>query len=116
MTYTFAPASGGQIPPGAFPGGHGIEADGTPIWVARAPIAGGLHLGKVRPAYGAALIPFGGKQIAVANYEVLMEAADWDGAIRDGMTDHGIPTNAVVCGHEANGDPFFAARAAIGGA
>jgi hypothetical protein len=116
MAYTFVPASGGQIPPGAWPDGQGSEGEGTPLWVARASLGGGLHLGKVRPGFGAALIPFGGQEVRVNDYEVLMEPGIWNGAIRDGQADHGIPTNAIVCGHEPSGDPLFAARSAVGGA
>src|SRR5260370_40775129 len=114
MAYTCVAAVGGQMPPGASPGGQGSEGDGTTLWVARASLGGGLHLGKVRPGFGAALIPFGGQEVRVNDYEVLMEPGIWNGAIRDGQADHGIPTNAIVCGHEASGDPLFAARAAAG--
>jgi hypothetical protein len=114
VDYHFVFATGGQIPAGAQPQGH--EADGTPLWVARSPgYADPLHLpgiqpGKVRPGFGGALIPFGGREVLVTDYEVLMEAGVWVPAA-GGQT----PDGAIVCGREANGDPLFVCRAAFDG-
>jgi hypothetical protein len=114
MDYHFRIASGGQIPSGAQP--HGHEVDGTPLWVARSPgitdpsFLGGIHPGKVRPGFGAALIPLGGKEVPVTEYEVLMEAGIWV-AGSGGQ----IPDGALVCGREADGDPLFVARANLNG-
>jgi hypothetical protein len=112
--YLFVPSSGGRIPDGAQP--HGHEKDGTPLWVARSPgitdpnFLDGIHPGKVRPAFGAALIPLGGRELSVANYEVLMEAGIW-------MRGSGsqIPDGAIVCGREENGEPLFVGRANFNG-
>ncbi len=66
MDYHFVFATKGQVPTGAQP--HGREANGTPLWIARSPgitdpsFLGGIHPGKVRPGFGAALIPFGVKK------------------------------------------------------
>jgi len=65
----WAPASGGNVPPCAMQAGQ--EADGQPLYVARGSIKGGLHIGKVRPAFGAANISYGGKEVKVRHYEVL---------------------------------------------
>jgi uncharacterized protein DUF3421 len=114
MDYHFLFASGGSIPAGATP--HGNEADGTPLWVARSPgrsdpaFIGSIQPGKVRPGFGGALIPFGGKEVPVTDYEVLIEAGIWI-AGSNGQ----IPDGAVVCGREANGDPLFVARASLNG-
>src|SRR5262249_61846982 len=106
MDYHFVFAKGGTIPAGAKP--HGNEANGDALWVARSAGAddpflfhGGIHPGKVRPGFGAALIPYGGKEEAVADYEVLIEAGIWV-AGSGGQ----IPEGAVVCGREQNGDPL----------
>ncbi|PAB59452.1 DM9 repeat-containing protein [Anaeromicrobium sediminis] len=61
--------SDGTIPDGALK--FGYEADGTPLYVARAYYAGGLHLGKVRPGFEGALIPYAGTEVVVKFYEVL---------------------------------------------
>jgi len=114
MDYHFIFANGGSIPAGA--ASHGNEADGTPLWVARSPgraepgFIGSIQPGKVRPAFGVALIPFGGKEIPVADYEVLVEPGIWI-AGSNGQ----IPDGAVVCGREANGEPLFVARASLNG-
>ena len=87
MDYHFVFATGGTIPAGAQPNGN--EANGDPLWVARSPGAtdpfffhGGIHPGKVRPGFGAALIPFGGNEEPVPDYEVLVEARDLGGWLR----------------------------------
>jgi len=114
MDYHFAVASGGQIPTGAQSQGH--EADGTPLFVARSPghtfpnAIPGIQPGKVRPGFPGAFIPFGGKEISVGTYEVLMQAGIWI-AGSNGQ----IPDGAVVCGREENGNPLFVARANVGG-
>jgi hypothetical protein len=114
MDYHFKFASGGQIPMGAQP--HGHETDGTPLWVARSPghtISNpipGIQPGKVRPGFGAALIPLGGQEVSLVDYEVLMEGGIWIAG------DSGnIPDGAIVCGREDNGDPLFVARASFAG-
>jgi hypothetical protein len=56
---------------GAKPAGH--EATGESVYVARAMIAGGYQLGKVRQAFGAAYIPFGGVEKTFDNYQFLMD-------------------------------------------
>jgi Protein of unknown function (DUF3421) len=112
MDYHFAFAAGGSIPDGAQP--HGREADGTPLWVARSPGAtdpfflNSIQPGKVRPGFGAAMIPFGGTEVAVGDYDVLMEAGIWV-AGSGGQ----LPDEAIVCGREPNGDPLFVARAKL---
>jgi hypothetical protein len=71
-TFIWVAASGGQVPDGAV--ALGREKDGTPLFAARAQYQGGLHLGKVRLAFGAANIPYGGKEVKVNAYEVLVWA------------------------------------------
>lgn len=101
-------ASNGQIPPNATQAGS--EADGTPLYLARANYQGGLHIGKVRPAFGAANIPYGGKEVKVTSYEVHVGPAIWAAA-----SGGRLPDGAVKCGEESNGEPLFAARARIHG-
>jgi len=105
-TSRWVSASGGSVPSGAVVAGH--EADGTPLYVARAATHDGLHPGKVRPAFGAANIPYGGQEIKVNPYEVLVGEATWESA-RDGR----VPDGAIVAGYEADGAPLFVARAHV---
>ena len=62
-------AHNGDIPPKAVPAGK--DANGQTLYAARAWYADGLHLGKVRPEFGGANIPYGGKEVKVRKYEVL---------------------------------------------
>lgn len=101
-------ASGGSVPNGASKQGN--EADGTPLYLARAKYQGGLHPGKVRQAFAAANIPYGGKEVKVNSYEVFVGTAHWTTA-----SNGKIPLGAVVVGYEANGEPLFSARAAYQG-
>ena len=63
-------AKNGEIPIGALVAGK--EADGNPLYVAKADFGGGTHIGKVSPRFGAALIPYDGKENSVQQYEVLV--------------------------------------------
>ncbi|RKN32343.1 DM9 repeat-containing protein [Micromonospora musae] len=64
-------ASGGAVPADALPVGR--EGDGEPLYVARAAVAPGtLHIGKVRPAFGAANIGYGNHEHKIHSYEVLL--------------------------------------------
>ncbi len=116
MDYRFIGASGGRIPNGAQP--HGREADGTSLWVARSPgntipnnpLGRTIQPGKVRQGFGAALIPCGGNEVPIGDYEVLFQQGIWT-AGSEGQ----IPDAAIVCGREDNGDPLFVARAFLNG-
>jgi hypothetical protein len=106
--YRWVQASGGAIPDGAVAQGH--EADGESLWVCRANYAGGVHPGKVRGAFGAANIPYGGQEVKVFEYEVLMDAGQWVAA-----SGGNIPEGAAAWGREANGEGLFVARAIVVG-
>lgn len=67
-------SSGGQVPDAAIVCGR--EANGDPLFVARASIGGGVHPGKIRFAFGAAFIGFGGSENAVQDYEILVSQQD----------------------------------------
>ncbi|MCA9705882.1 MAG: DUF3421 domain-containing protein, partial [Myxococcales bacterium] len=86
---SWVPAAGGHVPKGAVQGGH--ESNGAALYVARAPYGGdGTHPGKVRPGFGGANIPWGGKEVRVDPYEVLV----FDAA-RAAELERGEPTPAV---------------------
>jgi len=63
-------ASDGKVPTGAVVAGH--EGDGDPLYVARAEYEKGVHIGKVRRDFGAALIPYGDDEVHLNPYEVLI--------------------------------------------
>lgn len=62
-------ASNGRVPAGALEGGF----EGADIfYICRARYRGGLHPGKLAPRFGGCNIPFGGREITVRQYEVLL--------------------------------------------
>ncbi len=71
MSLTWKNASGGNVPSGAQAAGR--DTNGDALYVARQSSPGrGLQLGKVRPGLGGASIPYGGQEIILDSYEVLM--------------------------------------------
>jgi hypothetical protein len=104
--YRWETARGGRIPTGAVP--HGYEEDGEPLWVCRARIHGGVHPAKVRPAFGAAQATWGGREVRVDEYEVLMDRGIW--GIASGGT---VPAEALPAGRDGDGEPLYVARSAI---
>jgi hypothetical protein len=68
---TWVPARAGEVPETAVPCGR--EAGGETLYAARATLDnGGLQLGKVRPAFGAANVGFANHEIITQVYEVLV--------------------------------------------
>ncbi|MFE0528851.1 DM9 repeat-containing protein [Micromonospora parva] len=105
--YRWETARGGSIPAGAVP--HGYEADGEPLWVCRIRMRGGVHPGEVSPALGAAKTTWAGAEVRVDEYEVLTGHGVW------GIASGGaVPADALPAGHEADGEPLYVARAAVG--
>ena len=99
----------GRMPANALRGGN--EADGTPLYVARAHYEGTLHPGKARANAREAFIAYGGREIAVSNYEVYVGTGTWQ-PVRPGWS---VPAMAIAGGREANLMPLYIARAAKGG-
>jgi len=69
-------AKNGEVPPAALKIGY--EANGDPLFVARGKVEKdscdenfSMSVGKMNPRYGLAYLPYGGKEIEVAEYEVL---------------------------------------------
>ena len=62
--------SNGRFPKGAVVGGN--ENDGSYLYVVRAYIGGGWHIGKARENAREAFIPYGGKEELVTDYQVLV--------------------------------------------
>lgn len=58
-----------QKPKGAVVGGK--ESDGSPLYIARAYIGGGWHIGKARENATEAFIPYGGREEIASDFEVL---------------------------------------------
>lgn len=105
---TWVQATGGTIPDGAAVAGY--EQDGSPLFIARAEYNGGVHPGKIRNEFQAANIPYGGNEVKVNPYQVLVGPTKWEAA-ENGE----IPLGAIVAGREADGSPLYVARAEYAG-
>ncbi|KAL2915991.1 hypothetical protein HK105_204415 [Polyrhizophydium stewartii] len=108
---SWVPCAGGQIPPNAIQCGR--EADGSPLFVARAPIDGGIHIGKAHHGWSHANIGFAGQERQIGQYEILVgNPASIRWARSHGhfnpQSVGGVP---VEGGREAGGQPLFIARA-----
>ena len=62
-------ASNGDIPKNAVVGG---DEDGAKLYIARAFYRGGTHPGKIKEGWDGCNISYGGKEITLRNYEVLV--------------------------------------------
>lgn len=65
---TFVPTSGGEIPPNAIPAGE--SEDGEPLFIGRVAHEGTMTVGKVQQSHGVCYIPYGGQEMAFADYEI----------------------------------------------
>jgi hypothetical protein len=70
--YRWINAADGQIPFGALPAGAEASPGRQTLYICRARFRGGLHPGKVRPAFGACNISWGGREWKVPVYQVLV--------------------------------------------
>ncbi|XP_052872525.1 natterin-3-like [Anopheles cruzii] len=61
----------GQVPPNAVLGGR--TSGGEPLYIGRAHHNGSLTPGKVHPSHSALYIPYGGSELNMKNYEILVE-------------------------------------------
>lgn len=65
-------ASGhGDVPSGAVVGGQ--TGNGEPLYIGRSHFSGSLTPGKVHPSHGSLYIPFGGAEVPIKEYEILIE-------------------------------------------
>ena len=96
--------SGGNVPKGTY--ATGKEGYGPLLYSCRAQFEGGLHPGKVRPKLGGCHIPYGGKEIIINYYEVLVASPVWVPGVGDKMEPRAIKT-----GKEAYGPALYSCRA-----
>jgi len=104
----WVPARGGDIPAGAVKGGNEQAPGSESLYVCRAALNDGIHPGKVRPAFKGCDVPWGGKELTIADYQVLTGEYRWVPA-----TDGSIPTGAVLGGRERppGAEELFVCRA-----
>jgi hypothetical protein len=93
-----------NIPLDAIVGGG---EEGVPLYICRATYNGGTHPGKVRPGFGGCKIGWGGQEITVPSFEVLVPR--WAAAANDN-----IPSGAPEVGSEAAGQGELSGAPLVG--
>lgn len=73
--FSWVPASDGNIVDGAVWTG---DDNGEMLYVGRAAHEGSLTIGKIHPSHSCIYIPYGGGEIGIAQYEVLVYLNDDD--------------------------------------
>lgn len=111
-------AQDGRVPPGAVLAGN--EANGDPLYVARAKVDGSHSIGKINPkTHNVCHVPYGGKEHLVRNYQVLVcrpaiqtsRAAPRHQWVT--CSGGGVPSavlEGAVQGGRDNGTPIYVAR------
>ncbi|EDW72335.1 uncharacterized protein Dwil_GK20869 [Drosophila willistoni] len=69
--YAWAPSSDGRVPRHAI--STGKTRTGEPLYVGRASHSNSVIVGKVHPSHGCLYVPFGGQEITIKSYEVLVK-------------------------------------------
>ena len=64
-------SNNGMVLPNAVPGG--VSSSGEILYIGRGWWHGALTPGKIQPSHGSLYIPFGGMEVAVKEYEILIE-------------------------------------------
>lgn len=107
----FVAASGGSVPSGA---AHvsAKESNGAELFLARGTHNGGVHIGKVRSGFTGMSTAYGGQEVTISNYEVLVATANTWVRVTPGSS---FPANALPVGHESDGTPLYAGRVAYNG-
>jgi len=109
--YTWVLTHGKDIPRGAIVGGQEDNTDDKILYIARAYYEGGVHLGKAgRHLQKGAVIGYGGKEIEIDTYEVLLgdnSKCKWVAKSDNNFS----PQAAVEGGREADGTPLLVAQA-----
>jgi len=70
--YGWVPDSNGGVPPSAIICGR--TSDGEPLYIGRGHYQGSTTPGKIHPSHGCLYIPFGGQEVRIHEYEVLVRA------------------------------------------
>jgi hypothetical protein len=104
-------SGGGNVPPGAFPGGQEGPPNYETLFVCRTMYNGSMQLGKVRPGLGGCYFAYSGSEVSMPSYQVLMGGyyrwVRWNG---------GIPGRAVQGGNDVPPQslPLFVCQAPYG--
>lgn len=88
----------------------GYDGDGTRLFVGRAPLKGGVHLGKIREARNICYIPLFGEEHSINSFEVLSIPPGVN--VQWVRSSHGnVPPNAIEGGFNENMKKTYVGRA-----
>ena len=73
-SYTWERSEGDRIPNFAIIGGS--DSDGEALFICRAELEGGIHPGKISSPLGGCNVPYGGKEIKLRRYEVMVTGSE----------------------------------------
>jgi hypothetical protein len=121
LVSSWAPANGGSVPNAALT--YGYDSPSPPnyypaLYSCRAVYAGGVHPGKVRPGLGGCHIGWGGSEITVNPYEVLIAGPFSELPVTNGSLASGtVPftDGPVGGGRESSGSPLYPCLGAFAG-
>jgi len=68
--FMWSHCSDGNVVPGAIPAGN--TNDGETLYIGRAEYNGSVSVGKVHPSHGCLYLPFGGEEVKIESYEILV--------------------------------------------
>ncbi|XP_055845961.1 uncharacterized protein LOC129911950 [Episyrphus balteatus] len=68
--FAWATCNGGNVVPNAVPSGN--TSDGETLYIGRGHHNGSLSVGKVHPSHGCLYLPYGGEEVKLDHYEVLV--------------------------------------------
>jgi hypothetical protein len=105
----FEPAPSRNVPLNTFP------PDGPTLFHCRGLVGGGVHPGKIKPGIGGCFVPWGGREIAIAVAQSELQSsksdprlpAYWSHDLGAGGAAGWIPTEAIVGGRDASGNPLY---------
>jgi hypothetical protein len=100
-------AKNGKIPTGAVVLGY--DTDGKPLFAARAKFKSTIQLGKMKWGFQGAHIAFGGREIEIKEYEILVKNYKWEK-----VKSNRFPLDVRVAAYSSNGKPVFISKGKIG--
>ncbi|CAO1428123.1 unnamed protein product [Diamesa hyperborea] len=97
----------GHAPAGAVLAGN--DKSGEPHYIGRAHHSGSLTPGKIHQSHGCLYIGYGGHEVAIKQYEVLVAQKRLQWVHCEAYMP--VPHGAILAGNDADGSPIFVGRA-----
>jgi hypothetical protein len=104
--FNWVGSSNGHVPTGAVLAGH--QRTGEPLYIGRAHHEGSLTVGKIHTGHGCIYIPYGGQEVSILHYEVLVgqQRAQWTHT----SAHTPLPQGAIFVGNDSDGSPMYVGR------